>query len=189
MKLIEIIAKLDKSKNNQVQWIDSESFCEQFGIPEYSYINFEKTDISAFWIKKWECTDTHVGEIAYFYKNRFVAVSYQPYRKSSETFKWVTKDAFLDVKAYCESLLDIKETYIDILDIDEEYGDSYDINHATEVLDKTVIYNETNEVCEVVKHYNNYNEPKWNTIDIKFPNGNILNVKADEFKIKYPITK
>ena len=43
-------------------------------------------------IISWTCTDTGVGILAYFFNEKFVAFSKQPYRKADEVLYWVSEE-------------------------------------------------------------------------------------------------
>ena len=94
------------------------------------------------WISHWLCTDTQVGEKAYFLDGEFVAYSIQPARKSNEEFLWASKDAYGKVKDYIESLLD-REEYIPVLTdehLNVDQSDHYTVDYAGQLLPGSQAY-------------------------------------------------
>ena len=47
---------------------------------------------------RWICTDTEVGIRVWYLDDEPVCISWQPYRKSNETFGWISKDKFNEVR-------------------------------------------------------------------------------------------
>ena len=63
----------------------------------------------------WVCTDSQVGLRVWYLDNEPVCISFMPYRKSTESFQWISKDLFLKVEGYLNSLVS-KDFDINIVD-------------------------------------------------------------------------
>lgn len=154
MKLIDIIDSLDKSpENEECMRYNLDNIGEDLGIDGSYYISQKENNVRlrCYWVSYHLCTDTWVGIRAYFYDDTFVAISYQPARKSDEKFEWVSLNLAKAVRKYILSLQEEDELNISILDtIDEELGDGYTVNYAGQVLYKKVLYKNT--LCEVVRN-------------------------------------
>lgn len=106
--------------------------------------------LKCYWVSYHLCTDTWVGIRAYFLDDTFVAISYQPARKSDEKFEWVSLNLAKKVREYILSLKEEDDLNISILDtLDEELGDGYGVNYAEQVLYKKVLHKNT--LCKVVR--------------------------------------
>lgn len=146
MKLKDIIANLDKSKSNEddeVYW-DLEGFALELelnchGIKQ----DGNNLRLKCYWIANHLCTDTWVGIRAYFLDKEFVCLSTQQGRKCDETFEWVSKDSFRNVKNYITSLQE-KQEYdndpVDFLDMEEDFGEGYPIEFTGQCLKKDVLW-------------------------------------------------
>jgi FPC/CPF motif-containing protein YcgG len=60
-------------------------------------------------LNTWRCTDTMVGLYAYFFDGEFVAISWQPYRKSQTSIFWETPEHAHKVKQFIDTLRHIKD--------------------------------------------------------------------------------
>jgi hypothetical protein len=59
-------------------------------------------------VNEWMCTDTMVGVHAYYFDGRFVALSFQPARKSDTVFCWASKEDAQQVKNFIRTLYDLE---------------------------------------------------------------------------------
>ena len=70
-------------------------------------------------------------------------MSTQQGRKCDETFEWVSKDSFRNVKNYITSLQE-KQEYdndpVDFLDMEEDFGEGYPIEFTGQCLKKDVLW-------------------------------------------------
>lgn len=183
MKFKYIIENLDKSESNRdgrCTW-DLSPLQLELGIcQEYVQQDEENPRLKCYWIASHYCTDTYVGFRAYFFDDKFVAQSYQPSRKSSESFEWVSKEDAMKVRDYILSLsLDNDEFNIELMsDIEEEMGIGYQVQYVGELLTKDVIYNNKN--VKVIKQQEVVNgKYNFHNITIQYQDG-----KQEEIDIR-----
>lgn len=134
MKLKELIAKIDKSPDNKNE-VDISRFGERvFDCHDMPFNWIEQDRLVSYWVSCWYCTDTWVGEQAYFLDDEFVALSTQLARKSRRTFSWVSKEAYDKVEAYVRSFIEKNAASISVLDMDADYGEGYKISYNSQIL-------------------------------------------------------
>lgn len=144
MLLKDIISNLDKSEQNEdrsIVW-DLEDMGVEVGLQLEcgTHQNMNDYKLKCYWIANHYCTDTFVGYRAYFLEDKFVALSYQPARKSDEVYEWVSKEAFIKVRNYILSLqveesVDFPEKF---LDMEEDFGKGYPVQYTGQLLRKDV---------------------------------------------------
>lgn len=132
MKLREVIANLDKSKPETV---DYDELTQELGVEYIGWI--EQDRLVYYWIANHLCTDTWVGIRAYFLDDELVCVSNQSARKSDENFKWV-RGKEIAVRDYLNSLVQYRD--YDYLDMDEDLGEGYHVQFPSQLLAKKLIY-------------------------------------------------
>lgn len=64
--------------------------------------NTERQRLKGYWITRWLCTDTHVGEMAYFLDDELVMTCVQTARKSDAAIYFVDQAAYDKVKAFMD---------------------------------------------------------------------------------------
>ena len=134
MKLKEVIEKIDKSKKNEDSVSIYELGQEVFDLFDLDWIEQER--LKCYWIYKWYCTDSYVGQRAYFFDDKLVAVSYQSGRKCSEEFRWVSNKIFKEVYEYIKSFQQEQALNTpDFLDLEEECGETYKISFYSQLFD------------------------------------------------------
>lgn len=104
----------------------------------------DDTRLSCYYIKVHYCTDSWVGIKAYFFDNRFVAISEQLGRKHNEEFSFVSDEEAKNVRNYLLSLQEVIERdNFDLLDcdLDNEISDTYKIEYNTQILHNTALLN------------------------------------------------
>lgn len=114
MLLKELIETLDKSDTNkqEVDIYDLEGLLnDYFSINTYLDKSKTNTRVTCYWLGKWLCTDTHVGYRVYFLDDKLLALSYQPARKSDETFTFANKEVKQDTTILSVDLSEIKVCY------------------------------------------------------------------------------
>lgn len=187
MKLIEII---NATKGQNIKpCFDLIEIAEAVGIYEYIY-NPENCRITENHYKKWLCTDTRVGSIAYYLDDELVAISHQSARKSSPRFEFVSKDAFDKLLNYIRSLIETDlNDELRLIDLDEEVGDSYQVSYSTQILSDVVIYK--GERCPKVQRISTKHEPTKEyfdyvnkTLDIIY-HDQIITVNIEDVSIPY----
>lgn len=191
MKFKDIIANLDKSESNRdnsCTWDLSDLQLELGICQEDVQQDKDNPRLKCYWIANHYCTDTYVGLRAYFFDCKFVAQSYQPARKSDESFEWTSKEGALKVRDYILSLsLDNDEFSIKIMsDIEEDMGQGYQVEYVGQLLTKDVIYN--NENVKVIKEQEMV-DGKYNfhTITIEYQNGKQEEIDIREIFIPWKV--
>jgi hypothetical protein len=189
MKISDIIKNVDRSDKNsdQVSWDD---LMTVFELINYGWCETPK--IKCYRYACWQCTDTWVGGKVYFYEDEAFAVSWQPYRKSDEDFKFISREMFEKVRKYIQDLMiDNDEIKIDLVDLDEEIGDGYQVEYSSQFLTKDVIFIPTNEDVKVSKTWGYYNEKdhkKWKKVEIEKSDGTKEIVDLSDILIPYNLT-
>ena len=113
----EIIKTIDTSKMER-QGVSFHEMCEsEFEIYEWLKQPKENERLTYCYYHIWICTDTDVGIRVWYLDNEPMCISWQPYRKSSETFGWISKDKFNEVRNYALSL---KDDSLDVDIVDDE---------------------------------------------------------------------
>lgn len=120
----KILKTIDTSKM-ETKWVDIYEMCtSEFNIHEYLEQPKDNKRLTYCYYHRWICTDTEVGIKVWFFDNWPVCISWKPYRKSNETFGWLSKEGFEKVWNYANSL---KQKDFDITIIDDEtIGDVVD---------------------------------------------------------------
>lgn len=181
---------VDPSKNNETEG-DLESFAQElFASPPYGWSPVFGDRVKGYYIKKWLCTDTWVGLVAYFWNGEPLAVSYQSARKSSEKFQFVSVDVANRLKSFILELTESNDPEPTIVDLDEELGETYTVNWASELLVSEAFY-EGEKVKIFPVYHTDYSQPSatWKLIDVEFPNGEVLKVSVENLRIPYHLRK
>lgn len=107
MDIIEKILKEIDTTKMVTKFVDLTNLCDkEFDIYEWVQQPDDNIRLTYCYYHRWICTDTEVGIRVWYLDNKPVCISYQPYRKSSETFGWLSKDDFNNVREYVNSLID-----------------------------------------------------------------------------------
>jgi len=92
----------------------------------YDYIQQpEPNRLTYCYYHRWVCTDSEVGIRVWYFDDKPVCVSWKPYRKSDETYNWLSEKDFYIVLEFVRSLINI-DFDINILD-DETINDVVDV--------------------------------------------------------------
>jgi len=132
-------------------YVDLEIFKYELDIVEdTSLIDSEtNTRLKCYPLARHLCTDTMVGYKCYYFDDKFVCMSYQSSRKSSETIVgWVSQESSREVKEYIISLVPKKDTKVEVLDMSEE-SEGYLVEYAGTSCAKYILYKD--EMCKVLK--------------------------------------
>ena len=114
--LSEIIQRV---KREDPDYDISPTLLELMGMDSYWLLDsiWDQTQFRGYWLRNSNCTDTVVGIMVWFLKDKLVACSEQTTRKAKEQWAWVSKEAYLDVKTYLKRFLSEDEVpLIDELD-------------------------------------------------------------------------
>lgn len=190
MKLQELMEKVDLSSNNETDGV-LESFAQElFASPPYGWSEVFGEQVKGYYIQKWLCTDTWVGLIAYFWNGEPLAISWQPARKSSETFQFVSVDVANRLKGFIIRLTESNDPDPTLADLDEDLGETYTVQWASELLVSEALYE--GEKVKILPHgHTDYNKPSatWKLVDAEFPNGDVLKVSVENLHIPYHLRK
>lgn len=116
-KLDKIINEIDTSKM-ETKFVDLMPLSEgEFEIYEWLEQPSDNVRLTYCYYYRWICTDTEVGIRVWYFDNKPVCVSWQPYRKSGEEFGWISEEDYNNVKKYLHSLRsDGLQNEVDIID-------------------------------------------------------------------------
>ncbi len=134
MKIKQLIDSItEEAKEPACLWNVAESI---FNGDHYGFdlnVPDEENRMKTCHVKVWRCWDTPVGNKVYFLDGKPVALSDQPYRKSSEHFEWVSVEAFKAVRDYLLNFKASDDDEIPLVDLDEEITDTYKLQSGREV--------------------------------------------------------
>lgn len=88
-----------------------------------TYIGYShefQSNMTAYPISTWYCTDQMVGVLAYFFRNKFVALSFQQGRKWDVEIQWVSQECANEVREYILSLADGSDINAQLIDPTQE---------------------------------------------------------------------
>jgi hypothetical protein len=204
MLLRQLIETLDKSDNNkqEVDIYDLEGLLNNcFSINTYLDKSKTNTRVTCYWLGKWLCTDTHVGYRVYFLDDKLLALSYQPARKSDETFTFASKEVKQELKDYIVSLIEVDEEEFEdefYLNLDKDFGVGYRVGFACQLITDYVMYK--GQRCRISyptgihengtlyrKLFSSNYSVKGNPVIIELPDNTILNVDMSEVDVCYNI--
>jgi hypothetical protein len=186
MKLSEAIYKVDRS---DPQWPDVEIFARDLGLEAYGLDSEFAERVKGHYLAKWMCTDTWVGTQVFYLDDEPVAISTQSGRKSDENLYFISKEAGEKVREFILSLMSEDEAQeLQLADLDEEIGDHYNVTYGSQLLVKEGFYQ--GSLVTVVKEYHMYIDiDKWQTIDVRLQNGEVVNISCTEFHIPLHLAK
>ncbi|MGP3748792.1 hypothetical protein ACTWKA_15145 [Bacillus sp. 3A_MP1] len=185
MKLIDIVNKIDKSKQNESE-VDTQDIGRELGLDNVPYV--EQDRLKCYWVGNWYCTDSYVGYRVYFLDNQPAAFSIQLGRKCEESFHWFNLEFATKVREYLLSLTQEKELNISICDINEDIGDSYKIEFNAQILNfnRAKLNNEKVEILEKIIHKSCGIDTE---VKIKLPNGEEKQVDISDLNFDFHITE
>ena len=103
-KIEEILKTIDTTKMER-KMVDIYEMCEnQFDIYEWLNQSEDNVRLTYCFFHKWLCTDTEVGIKVWYFDDKPVCISWQPYRKSTEKYGWLSENDFRNVQKYLTSL-------------------------------------------------------------------------------------
>lgn len=121
-----------KPKNNENAFF---SLMEEFDIYDYKYTE-EAKRLSYNFPIKWYCTDSYVGMRIYYLDEEPICISSQSGRKSDESFKWLSKEAFEKTRNFLHSFVQKKE-FFDLIDENEKIDDGgFSVSFCSQLLSK-----------------------------------------------------
>ncbi|MDD5151278.1 MAG: hypothetical protein PHC28_12530 [Flavobacterium sp.] len=199
MKLRYLIENLDKSPANEA-YIDIDELAKEFGIYQDFFV--ESTErLQGYYLSKWNCSGSWIGQIAIFLDNEFVGYSSQDGRKSDKKYYFLNRVLCDKLKHYIISLIFYRDYTADVcVDLDEEIGDGYTIEYNSELLNKFAKYLPTGEFVTILNWVKPIDELEEQYIDtelsgiysgsiskIKFEDGIEKLVQTNTLEIPYPV--
>lgn len=176
-ELISEINFEDRTIQTDPNW---ESILYEFNIYESFWSNDER--LKGYYLKVWLCTDTWVGQIAYFLDGEFVYLSTQSARKSDIDIEFVSQESAKKIEKYLRSLIEQEnEKTFTLLDLDEEVTPFYKIQYNTQILHKTALYD--NDEVSIVSKRNEHKD--FHTVKILLTDGTSKEVDCRDLKFKY----
>ena len=103
MTVIELLSTIDKTKMKQ-GWVDLSAIKDEFEIQEYIVQTEDNVRLTYCFYQSWVCTDTRVGLKLWFFDEEAVCISWRYYRKSKESFSWLSLKDFYKVGNYLNTL-------------------------------------------------------------------------------------
>ena len=101
--IVDLVARLDIAA--------AEPFCDIDSLEEsldtrsqLQYSEEAGARLKRLAINEWICSDTDVGVYAYFFDDKFVAISQQPGRRADVTWKWLSQEAMYQVRDFIRSI-------------------------------------------------------------------------------------
>ena len=104
--------------------------------------NTERKRLQGYWMDKWLCTDTHVGEMAYFLDDVLVFTCEQTARKSDAHIYFVDQEAYEKVKEFMNQFREPVEYEEPVFIGAQESRDVINFKYADSCLHRTGIYQE-----------------------------------------------
>jgi hypothetical protein len=186
MTLKELVLKVDTNPLNE-SYVNWEGLSALLGV--YGLQWSDDTRLKTYWLSRWMCTDTYVGIKVYMLDTLVVAVSSQPYRKSSEEFIFVSLDAAVDVKNYLLSLLSTDDLEIELWNSAEEMGEGFSVEYQSNInkhMHPVATLVETGQKVKIVgskmmEHFN------FHDITVEFEDGTKKVVDNRELLLPYNI--
>lgn len=188
MKLIKALQNVDKSTSYEC---DYEDLCSALGRTS-EHIDYDKYSegLKSYFFRRWVCTDTFVGESAFYLFDKLVGYSIKTYGKATTEFFFLTKDLAEEVNNFvtsCETtdnsfkyeLLSVQLSELDI-------GDFYTIPYAKAYIDKDCIYE--NEPAKIIRSIGD-SEYTHKELQILKSDGSTVIVPTEHITFKYKVTK
>lgn len=99
----------------------------------------ERDRLKGYWIHRWMCTDTHVGEMAYFLDDELVLVCAQTARKNDAYIYFVDKEAYEKVKVFMDYFRELELDNPEFL-ADQETDEVVQFKFADSCLHRKGVY-------------------------------------------------
>lgn len=183
MNIKDVIKKIDRNNKKLEAHVGWDDLLSDLQINEWGFWS-DESDLKAYWIRCWYCTDSYVGIKAYFLKGKFVAISSQYGRKSNEDFEFDSEKAFYRVRKYVLSL--IKPNFSIPLLYSREIGDFYNVEYQSQLLSqfhKEGMYNDEKVTVERLKNTDDYSN--FHNVKIIYEDGKSKIVDCRKIKFEY----
>lgn len=188
MKIKDILGLTDK--RNKEYGVDLTKLAEELG-HEYYYNSYEDDkDIEVYWLSKWVCTDTEVGQRVYFLNDEPVCYSTQSARREDEIFYFFDEECVVKLKQYFFNReLELFKNKVSYKRYDDELSTVYNVKFNDHLDNQTEGYI-GDELVEIVEFLggNDFNNISDN-IKVKYPNGETKVVNVSELNIPIYLTE
>jgi len=113
---MNLLQKILDNRDNlkEDKWFYPQKLLDEFGI--YESIDMDNFRLYKKWFESWTCTDTEVGIAVYFLDGEIVCISWQPFRKASEEFWFVSEESGKKLYDYLWSLTEKDEKSFRLVD-------------------------------------------------------------------------
>lgn len=179
MKVFELLSKLDFSKKEP--YYVNDDFLNEFGENKTNF-DIDKIELQQIRIATWCCTDSFVGSSVICYNDIPLCISFQPGRKSDQTFRWISKGSFQIAKQLIENARILQNDDFKPIDLNEEIGESYRLEFAGQRISQlhNIAFFDGKKVCVSAIESKNYVEER---VKITFDDGreDIVNINKLEF--------
>lgn len=185
--VLDAARRVEKTCHNESN-IDTEDLERAVGLnPTYrdDVEDFCKR-IKAYYIIKWQCTDTWVGLSAIFLDDELVAVSSQEGRKFDANIEFVSEEAARKIYVLLSPQFELKS--VSMLDQKEMTYTMYNVEYGAELLVNEGFYQ--GKKVTVVEKYHSYEDiDRWRTIIVKNEDGKCETISVGQFFIPIHITE
>ena len=180
MKLIDALRNVDRSDS---QYADREELARELGVSPDLYYHDMPEDfderVKAYYVIKWNCTDTWVGLMAIYFDDRLAGYSWQTARRSDREYEFVSEELALELQAYLESTR--PKPKFNIIDPEQEQDEYYTVAYGSQLLADKGVYNGV--PVEVVKKFPYHTSSNWENVEVKDATGTVTMITLSEFKI------
>lgn len=139
MKLIDAMRNVDRSEKNHT-CTDPEELNQALEANLY-YVDWTSfnEEVNEYWLLKWNCTDTHVGDTVGFIGDDPVYLRRQTARKGGHVYKFVSLEAAARIK---DMLIKHSSDRTEpcLLDLEEEIADTYTVRWGNSLLSRHGTY-------------------------------------------------
>lgn len=195
MKLLEALRNVDRS---DPVFPDVEEIASDLDLNVwYSDLPSDHEErLKAYWLIKWNCTDTWVGVKAIYFDGTLVGMSKQDARKSSIEFRWMSRAAAADLATYLRP-----ETKVtDVIHEEDEVEDFYSLGYVSQLLhdEGSIVSAETGERIPVTVERDELRRRNaWGykfdgdgqDINVKLPDGSLKQIHISDLHLAISVKK
>jgi len=149
MKLIDALKNVIKTNENSSS-VDPEDLFHAVGL-QYDWGSWEAFNkrVSAYWIVRWNCTDTWVGLQALYLDDELIGAMSQNARKNDKIISFVSVDMADKFRNFCVSLMQEEERHYDLIDLNEEINPTYSVDYNDMLVDDEGFFK--NRPCKYIR--------------------------------------
>jgi hypothetical protein len=187
--LRELVQNID-FENTPKSDPDWEGLCNLFQINNFYYS--EDTRLKCYFIKRWICTDTHVGIRVYFLDGEHIAFSSLRGRKYDEEFTFISIELAKKLRDYLIDLANKENEFtvelIEDSELDKKIPNTFKIEFNSQILHKTAFLNgERVEIIRKNYDFNSEREKYFYKVEIKKSNGKKEEVHIKDLDFEYNV--